>query len=450
MLDKKLINETTEFFEVLNKKITKIIREIKEQYLEDNFPWIIGFSGGKDSTVVLQLIFNAIKELEITKRNKEIHVLANDTLVENPNISNFIDEQLKFIEIAGKNSLYAHNPQLFNVAKVTPKLIDTFWLNLIGKGYPSPTRWFRWCTEKMKINPTNEYIKQEINKNGKVIIVLGTRKSESANRNKTMKKYEIFGMRLRKHSLGNAFVFSPIADLSTQEVWAYLINNKNPWGVDNEKLLNLYRNASDIMDCPLVIDDTTPSCGNSRFGCWVCTVIEEDKSMYNLIKNGEDWMLPLYEFRTWLKTIRNEPNRRDKTRRNGQDGLGPFNFETRKEILEKLLKIELETGLNLISRTEISAIEAQWRFDGNYKYSVANIYYKIKGEKLMGENKFKEEKLHEEEKILERICEKHSVKIEHIKELMELEKKHLTFLRRSSIHKDMQSKISKFINNSNT
>ncbi|MCB1193045.1 MAG: hypothetical protein H7A23_12965 [Leptospiraceae bacterium] len=39
------------------------------------------------------------------------------------------------------------------------------------------------------------------------------------------------------------------------------------------------------MECPLVIDDTTPSCGNSRLGCWTCTVIDQDKSMgYMILK----------------------------------------------------------------------------------------------------------------------------------------------------------------------
>jgi len=244
----------------------KIIHEIQSQYLEDSLPWIVGFSGGKDSTAVLQLIFYALSELNPSELKKEVHVLSNDTLVENPNVVRFLDSQLQRIEEAGKK-LFFHNPNLFRVAKVTPKLEDTFWLNLIGKGYPSPNRWFRWCTERMKINPTSSYILNTVNKHGKAIIVLGTRKAESGNRAASMKQYEIPGVRLRKHTLPNAYVFAPIAEMTTQEVWAYLINKSNPWGADNQDLLDLYRSASDIMECPLVIDDTTPSCGNSRFGC---------------------------------------------------------------------------------------------------------------------------------------------------------------------------------------
>jgi DNA sulfur modification protein DndC len=144
--------------------------------LVDTIPWVVGFSGGKDSTAVLQLIFTALSELPPEKLTKEIHVLSNDTLVENPKVVDFLDRQLATILEAGRTSLFAHNPDLFYVKKTTPKLDDTFWLNIIGKGYPSPNRWFRWCTERMKINPTNEYILDTVSKHGRAIIILGTRR----------------------------------------------------------------------------------------------------------------------------------------------------------------------------------------------------------------------------------------------------------------------------------
>lgn len=436
---------TNEFLEIVKDKSNQIIREIKEQYLEDGLPWVIGFSGGKDSTAILQLIFIAISEVSELARKKEIHVLSNDTLVENPNIVKFLDQQLAAIEKEGKANLYKHNPALFNVVKVTPRLEDSFWLNLIGKGYPSPNKWFRWCTERMKINPTNEYILQTVSKHGKAIIVLGTRKAESINRAVNMKQYELQGIRIRKHSLPNAYVFAPIADLTTKEVWTYLINNENPWGIDNQELLNVYRNAADIMDCPLVIDDTTASCGNSRFGCWVCTVVEEDKSMQNMILNGDEWMEPLFDFRNWLKEIRDLDEMREKQRRTGQDGLGPFKLEVRKEILERLLQIETKVGMDFLTLPELSAIQIQWNFDGNFKYSIADIYQSIKGIKIMVSENGQAKRKKDEFEILDKVCEKHKVNPEHIKELMELEKENLSFLRRGTLYKDMQAKVAKFI-----
>jgi DNA sulfur modification protein DndC len=436
---------TSDFLSLVSEKAAYIISEIKEQYLEDNLPWVIGFSGGKDSTAILQLIFYAISEISELARKKEIHVLSNDTLVENPNIVKFLDKQLAAIEKIGKSKIYKHNPNLFNVVKVTPKLEDGFWLNLIGKGYPSPNKWFRWCTERMKIHPTNDYILKTVNNHGKAIIVLGTRKAESINRAVNMKQYELQGIRIRKHSLPNAYVFAPIAELSTKEVWAYLINNKNPWNIDNQELLNVYRSAADIMDCPLVIDDTTHSCGNSRFGCWVCTVVEQDKSMQNMILNGDEWMIPLYELRNKLKALRDDESRRENTRRTGQDGLGPFTLETRKEILQDLLKIEKDLEMDFITLPELSAIQIQWNFDGNVKYSVADIYQSIKGKKIMAIENGQIKRKQDEYEILEKVCNKHKVNPAHIKELMELEKENLSFLRRGSLYKDMQLKIAKFL-----
>lgn len=429
----------------INQITQEIIEEIKAQYLEDDLPWVIGFSGGKDSTAVLQLIFYAVSEIPVAQRTKEIHVLSNDTLVENPNVVNFLDEQLGRILIAGKNELYTHNPDLFFVKKVTPKLEDTFWLNLIGKGYPSPNRWFRWCTERMKINPTNDYILKTVTRHGKAIIVLGVRKAESGNRAATMKQYEITGFRLRKHPLPNSYVFAPIANMSNQEVWTYLINSQNPWGSDNQELLNLYRSASDVMECPLVIDDTTPSCGNSRFGCWTCTVVDQDKSISHMIMNGEEWMLPLIEFRNWLKIIRDDESKREKSRRNDGPGPGPFTIETRKEILERLLRIESKVNMELISLPELAAIQYQWHYDGKFRFQVSDIYEKIKGKKVMiPENKISERR-REEYRILEEVCKEHGINSDHIKVLMELEREHLTFLRRRTIFSDMQTKIKRFV-----
>ncbi|MCP5495461.1 MAG: hypothetical protein H7A23_12960 [Leptospiraceae bacterium] len=146
--------EINQFIDNVNKKSKIVVSEIKEQFLEDELPWVIGFSGGKDSTAVLQLVFSVIAELPIDKRNKEFHVLSNDTLVENPNVVDYLDKQLEKIEKFGKNELYRHNPDAFQTTKEVPKLENTFWLNLIGKGYPSPNKWFRWCTQRMKIRPT--------------------------------------------------------------------------------------------------------------------------------------------------------------------------------------------------------------------------------------------------------------------------------------------------------
>ncbi len=329
---------------------------IKQQYLDDKTPWVLCFSGGKDSTALLQLVFFSLASLPKEKLTKEIHVLCNDTLVENPTIAKHVDGQLAKIEAWGKRSLYQHNPDLFHVVKVEPIIQDRFWVNLIGKGYPSPNRWFRWCTKRLKINPTGRYIADAVNTYGEAIIVLGTRKAESANRASSMKNYDNGG-RLRNHVIPNTFVFTPIADMLDNDVWAYLLQVPNPWGGDNLDLLELYGSACSTGECPFVIDTGTQSCGKSRFGCWVCTVVRKDRSMENFIKNGEQSLRELLNLRDWLYYIRQEDNQGLPKETKVNTRFSGFLLSTRREILRRLLSVQNKVNIELIGPTELNYVQ---------------------------------------------------------------------------------------------
>jgi DNA sulfur modification protein DndC len=352
-------------------KIKFIIDEIKDQYLLDDRPWIIGFSGGKDSSVVLQLVWTALKELPKEKLIKNVHIICNDTLVENPKIVEWIDKSLVNIEQQAKKDGLP-----FIVAKTTPILEDTFWVNLIGKGYPSPNSTFRWCTDRLKIKPTSRYIQKQIEQSGEVIILLGTRSDESSSRKKSMSKFQIDNQRLKRHmDLNLAYVYTPIKNITTNEIWQYLLQVPSQWNGTNRDLVTLYKNGTGG-DCPLVIDTTTPSCGQSRFGCWVCTVVKKDKSMEAMIDNGEDWMIPMLEIRDWLVDNRDDDIYRMDRRRNGIAGKGPFNIEAREYILSSLLKAQQSTEQKLISNEELKAIQVLWNMDG-FNSKVYDIYNSI-------------------------------------------------------------------------
>lgn len=337
-------------------KLKEILEEIRGIYLADKIPWVVGYSGGKDSSTVLQMIFQAISKLPVENRNKAIHIISNDTLVENPVVQKHIDKELIKIREAGKRLLFPHKPHLFVVKKTTPSLKDTFWINLIGNGYPAPNKWFRWCTQRMKINPTVDYIKNNKLLSKEVILVLGTRKAESTDRAKSMNKYENEnGSKLRKHTLANSFVYAPLADLSHNDVWSYLLQVPNYWGTDNKQLLTLYKNASG--ECPLIIETGSASCGNSRFGCWVCTVVKKDKSMQNLIDNGEEWMEDMLDFRNWLIEIREQDNQIFPAKHTEKISYGPLLLKTRKSIFEKLLCLQETLDRKLISQDEVDYIK---------------------------------------------------------------------------------------------
>jgi DNA sulfur modification protein DndC len=349
---------------------SEIIKRIQRQYLKDNIPWIVGYSGGKDSTCVLQMIFQALRKLPKDRLNKEIHVICNDTLVENPIIAKYVEDQLSKIEQAGKGELFPHNPDLFQVEVTKPTIDDSFWVCLIGKGYPSPNRWFRWCTERLKINPTSAYIKRTLDEKSSAIIVLGTRESESANRASAMRKYDN-GQALRKHQMDNAFVYAPIVEMSDAEVWAYLLQVPKPWGGSNKDLLRLYGSACKSGECPMVQETNQQSCGDSRFGCWVCTVVDEDKSLAYHIQNsgnGDGWMQELLEFRNWIYRIRNQDEQYVPSYISKKARFGPFLMKTRYELLDKLIDMN-ERALThdqvLITDQEITRINQMLSRDKN-------------------------------------------------------------------------------------
>ena len=342
-------------------RLGKIRAELKAEYLEPHSrPWIVGFSGGKDSTLVLQLVFEMLLELPPSRRTRPVHVLSNDTRVESPVVQNFIDGVLDHIA-EGVESLRIP----VTVRKTTPDLEGTFWVNLIGRGYPAPNRLFRWCTDRLKIRPTTEYIQKQVGASGEVILLLGVRRLESSQRAKTMQRYDN-GTRLNPHNnVKGCLVFRPIVELSTDEVWTALLQMLPPWGGTHRALATLYRNAQGG-ECPFVVDqDDAPSCGtsSSRFGCWTCTVVEKDKSMLGFIDSGFEHLEPLVDFRDWLQVYSRDPSNRMTERRNGAPGLGPFTMDARRTILAELRKTETEVSLSLISDAELRRVEEIWTED---------------------------------------------------------------------------------------
>ena len=268
-------------------------RDIRGEYLAPHpDPWIVGYSGGKDSTLVLQLVLEMLLDLAPSDRTRPVHVLCNDTLVESPILTAYIDRMLARLRAAAED---LHLP--VTVVKTTPDPDHTFWVNLIGRGYPAPTRMFRWCTDRMKIAPTSSYIRREVAASGEVVLLLGVRRGESANRARSANQHRNRdGSRLNPHDdLKGCMVFRPIMELTTDDVWQLLLQRSPPWGGSHRELVTLYRNAQGG-ECPLVIDKSTaPSCGtaSSRFGCWTCTVVEKDRSMEAMIDAGHDHLEPL-------------------------------------------------------------------------------------------------------------------------------------------------------------
>ncbi len=408
---------------ISKENLAGLMNTIRNLYLSDDIPWVIGYSGGKDSTATLQLVWYALRELPNTKRNKTVHIIHTNTLVESPVVSKWAYDS---IEIMQKKAEEEQLP--FETHILTPKVDQTFWVNFIGRGYPFPRKKLRWCTDRLKIQPVNNFIQSKIAEHGEIILVIGTRKAESQNRARTMAKYE--KLRVREllspnPSLVNELVFSPLEDWEDNDVWAFLMQYKNPWGYSNKDLLTLYRGATADNECPIMHEKNLPTCGKSRFGCWVCTMVEQDKSMAAMIMNDEEkaWMTPLLEFRNEFGDEDKDRDRRSVRKMNGSiygtyERLhhGPYLKEWREYFLKRLLEIQRDINKNgpeefknleLITKGELHEIRRIWVLEKHeFDDSLPRIYEEVTGEKFVDQQWIGSETFGKEEwALLKSVCE---------------------------------------------
>ena len=438
--------ELTKSLSVAGRPIKGLIDEIQKVYLADERPWVIGFSGGKDSTAVLSLVYSAISMLKIKDLTKPIYVISSDTLVETPVVVDLLNRTLERIANKAESNNFP-----ITTHKALPKQDQTFWVNLLGRGYPAPRKNFRWCTERMKIDPVSRFIISTAAEGGEVVVALGSRRQESASRAQVIAKHKIDGSNLARHaSLPNAYTYMPIEDWSADEVWEYLMSSPSPWGESHKELFDLYK-GSNQGECPLVIDKSTPSCGNSRFGCWTCTVVNEDKALHSLVETGMDWMKPLLDFRNELfesTAPENKTKYRNYKRRTGKvtyatnqdindDSVkeikhvpGPYLMKWRQKWIKDLLKMQKDMNDNgeeitLIHDFELQSIRQQWLKDPNepdWSDSLPNIFAEVYPEHSFewAENDSGVFTKHDE-KILSDLSEKHTVPSELIVKLIEEE-----------------------------
>ena len=370
-----------------------IINEMTYVYKHDDRPWLIGYSGGKDSSLLVMLVIETVLRLPEYLRKKKIFIVTSDTGVENPIVKRYMHSSSEKIN---QFSQQVHANIRADI--IYPDVSQSYWSLVIGLGYPTPEPpGFRWCTERLKIMPMNRYTNRIIEENGEVILLLGVRKAESIARNRSITAREVEGKLLTPHSdIDGAYVYNPLTEIKNERVWSYLLKNNgiSPWNVDMKYLFSLYQ-GEDMGEEQSVIGqidkDKIPVTGNSRFGCWCCTIVKEDKSLQNFIDHGSKELVPLRDFRNWLVSIRQDPKFRDNKRRNGkvyvknngEYGFGPFKLEARYEILRRLLQLQRDTGFELITIDELKNIDTLWDQEGDLtRRKLVEIYYDVFGVRL--------------------------------------------------------------------
>ena len=404
-----------------------IIQEMALVYRHDKRPWLIGYSGGKDSTLLCCLVMEMLQRLTPYQRHKTVYIVSSDTMVENPIVKNYMHRMSAMINQAG-------NELKVKADIIYPEIADTFWSKVIGLGYPTPEApGFRWCTERLKIHPMNKYTLDTIKTNGQVVLLLGVRKAESTYRANNIRSREIEGKILVPHTdIEGAHVYNPLTEIPNELVWKFLLKDDSltPWGSDNKYLFSLYQgeNLGEEQSVIGEIDkDKIPVTGHSRFGCWICTMVKEDKSLKAFIDRGETWLEPLRDFRNWLLELRSTPSARENKRRNGQMykkadgeyGLGPFTMESRVEILRRLLQLEVTYNFDLITLEELKFIDKTWDDEGDLsRRTLVDLYYEIKGKHLPWDDYkvpvFSEEVIDE----IKKQCQENNIEFELISKLI--------------------------------
>jgi len=285
-----------------------------------------------------------------TLRPNTIEIVYCDTGVENPVLDAYVKKVLANIR---------QESPIFNVHLLKAPIHDRYFVKIIGRGYPPPTKSFRWCTNGLRIRPVSRFISHL--DPARSVLVLGTRMNESSQRDRVIaRQTDPYGQKQSEGS-DSYDVFAPVVEMSLEEIWDAVFFLSTPMAIDPMELERLYRGASG--ECPTVKAPTAAPCGSGRFGCWTCTVVRQDKSAKELINSGHSELRHYLAFRNWLAELRNDPKARWPRRRNGNEGLGPFTIEARKEILGRLDSLEDRLRAEILAPEERGAIASLWNLD---------------------------------------------------------------------------------------
>ncbi|MDD5717680.1 MAG: phosphoadenosine phosphosulfate reductase family protein [Sulfuricurvum sp.] len=369
------------------------LSQLKHYYLNDDRPFCVAYSGGKDSTAVLYLVIKMLNDLKKQKQSleKKVYVINSNTLAELPPILKHLKETLEKIQLIAKEK----NLPLI-VKEVFPELINTLNVQLIGVGMPPPSSTFRWCTDKLKVTPIDYELKRNFPE-GKFISIIGTRKDESFDRAQRMEKASVKGTNLKLNDRYiNASNLMPIEHWSTKDVWEYLFEQNNDL-VDIQFLWKLYSDASskDASECSFVgaggksIEEGSIGCGVSRFGCWQCYMVRDnDKSLDGLLKSGYENIHLYKEYRDWYWNISQQGweitrdvyshkyQNRELYNKGGEEnpkfGMTMprgIRLSIRKQSLQKILELQSKLDETIITVEEIIEIQKRWLMEGDLELS---------------------------------------------------------------------------------
>ena len=302
-------------------RLDETMQAIRRAYLrEDRRPWVLAYTGGEYSTLLLQFVWEVVEALPEAERRRPIVLAGNDRLVESPLVRDRLrDSPTTIRREARRRGL----PLTLRYPR--PCLDQTLWVEMIGRGRVPRTGAFRWRSDRMRVRPANRLLERLVAPDEEVVLLVGTRRGESETLRRRTTRRGPDSPRGNRRRPDGCRKFTPLTALDDGEVWTILRQRDPPWGGTHRDLIALYGDAG----------------ARQR----------------------------LFEFRKWLAALRDDDANRDRTHRDGtvrrrSDGSyvrGPFTLSVRKTIFERLLALRDALGADLIHPGEIELIEDLWR-----------------------------------------------------------------------------------------
>lgn len=397
----------------MNDIFQEIKEHMKEVYLRDDVPLAIAYSGGKDSTLLLLLLWEMLSSLPVDQRRKTVHLISSDTGVETPDMTDYVHKAIKSIQRSAEEQQIPIETNL-----VKPSLKQSFWWKVLARGtlISTPNTKHRWCTHTLKIAPTQSKLKELLaqspiqfgeNQKHQLILALGIRNEESARRKASISKWELSEESyFSRHSdFDEILCYGPLKFVTADELWFKLMEYETlPFGVKISDLTVQY--GESIMECGIKTSNEQGkacSAAGNRAGCWSCGLVSgKDPMLVRHIQEGKTKYQYLLDWKTLMLRMRNDIRYREvlprqqftkklkelSQNREGMNQIGLFELDEnpyldyyntfkratydeyapggmtvqgRRILLEYLLFIQEQTGYQLIHEYEIEAILNCWK-----------------------------------------------------------------------------------------
>lgn len=350
-------SERTSFKDAIELSLMSL-RAYGEQYEH----WCVAYSGGKDSSATASFVAWAIKTGQVPAP-KSLTVMYADTRQELPPLQQTAMRFLADLEASG-----------IRTRVVLPTLDDRFYVYVLGRGVPSPTNTFRWCTSQLKIEPMETALaKLRFSAGEKFLQITGVRMGESAIRDARISMscskdsgecgQGWFQSRPSTHV---ADTLAPLVHWRLCYVWDWLyFAHSDRYMRDVVGIDQAGHGYSYLADIAAVYGDD-----EARTGCIGCNLTDKDTALDNLVSTPE-WshLAPLRGIKPLLRDLRHAENRLRKTEptvlKDGSFGknvqrLGPLTMEARSRGLATILDIQNATGVDLVNVEEEARIRQMW------------------------------------------------------------------------------------------